>query len=138
MGMGFGMGYYELMDTLFPVLFLLFFLVFLGTFIYMIAGGLSRWHRNERSPVLTVEAQVVTRRTNVGYRGAGEEAGSSYRHRYTDYYVTFQVESGDRMELEVAGEEYGLLVEGDRGKLTFQGKRYLGFQRTVGDGKDSH
>ena len=45
--MGFGMGY-ELMDTLFPVLFLLFFLVFLGTFIYMIAGGLSRWHRNEQ------------------------------------------------------------------------------------------
>jgi hypothetical protein len=47
----------------------------------------------------------------------------------TTYYVTFQVESGDRMELQLAGNEYGLLVEGDRGKLTFQGTRYLGFER---------
>ena len=47
----------------------------------------------------------------------------------TSYYATFQVESGDRMELSVTGTEYGLLAEGDRGKLTFQGTRYLGFER---------
>ena len=47
----------------------------------------------------------------------------------TTYYVTFQVESGDRMELHVTGQEFGLLVEGDQGKLTFQGTRYLGFER---------
>lgn len=47
----------------------------------------------------------------------------------TSYFVTFQVESGDRMELHVAGHEYGMLIEGDRGKLTFQGTRYLGFER---------
>ena len=45
------------------------------------------------------------------------------------YYVTFQVESGDRMELTVSGSDYGMLVEGDIGKLSFQGTRYLGFQR---------
>ena len=27
------------------------------------------------------------------------------------------------------GDEYGLLVEGDQGLLTFQGTRYLGFER---------
>ena len=50
-------------------------------------------------------------------------------HSHTNYYVTFEVESGDRMELELQGHEYGLLVEGDKGKLTFQGTRYLGFER---------
>ena len=30
----------------------------------------------------------------------------------------------------MAGHEFGMLVEGDRGKLTFQGTRYLGFERT--------
>lgn len=45
-------------------------------------------------------------------------------------YATFQVESGDRMELRLAGNEYGLLVEGDKGKLSFQGTRFLGFERT--------
>ena len=43
--------------------------------------------------------------------------------------MTFQVDSGDRMEFSVSGQEYGLLAEGDRGKLTFQGTRYLGFER---------
>ena len=33
------------------------------------------------------------------------------------------------MELRVSGSEFGLLVEGDYGKLTFQGTRYLGFER---------
>lgn len=45
------------------------------------------------------------------------------------YYVTFEVESGDRMELHVPGREYGQLAEGDKGKLSFQGTRYLGFER---------
>ena len=51
-------------------------------------------------------------------------------HTFTTYYVTFQVESGDRMELTVSGPDYGMLVEGDIGKLSFQGTRYLGFERS--------
>lgn len=47
----------------------------------------------------------------------------------TSYYATFQVESGDRMELPVSGEQYGMLAEGDMGKLTFQGTHFLSFER---------
>ena len=50
-------------------------------------------------------------------------------HTFTSYYVTFQVESGDRMEFRVSGSEYGTYIEGDTGKLSFQGTRYLGFER---------
>lgn len=42
---------------------------------------------------------------------------------YTTYYVTFEVESGDRIELIVPDREYGLMVEGD------QGTRYISFDR---------
>jgi hypothetical protein len=35
------------------------------------------------------------------------------------------------MELYVAGHEFGMLIEGDRGMLTFQGTRYLGFERKI-------
>lgn len=52
------------------------------------------------------------------------------KHSSTTYYATFQVESGDRLELCVSGGESGLLVEGDRDRLTFQGARYLGFERS--------
>jgi hypothetical protein len=47
----------------------------------------------------------------------------------TTYYVTFEVASGDRIEFVTIDTEYGLLVEHDMGKLTFQGTRYLGFVR---------
>ena len=65
-----------------------------------------------------MEATVVTKRTHVW----GD-------HSHTNYYVTFQVPSGDRMELEIQDNEFGYLVEGDRGRLTFQGSRFLGFER---------
>ena len=45
------------------------------------------------------------------------------------YHVTFQVESGDRMELKVIRSEYDMLLVGDRGRVSFQGTRYLGFER---------
>ena len=43
--------------------------------------------------------------------------------------LTFQVDSGDRMEFSVTGQDYGMLIEGDRGTLSFQGTRYQGFER---------
>jgi hypothetical protein len=54
------------------------------------------------------------------------EPGSSAR---TLYYITFEVESGDRLEFKVNGEEYGLCSEGDEGRLSFKGTRYIGFER---------
>lgn len=33
------------------------------------------------------------------------------------------------MEFKVSGSEYGVLAEGDFGKLSFQGSRYLNFVR---------
>ncbi len=107
-----------------------FFLVFglvLCVFIAAAVKGLSQWNKNNHSPRLTVEATVVSKRANISRRHSAGDMHHS--HTSTSYYVTFQVASGDRMELHMAGSEYGLLVEGDRGMLTFQGTRYLGFER---------
>jgi len=51
------------------------------------------------------------------------------REKASYYYATFQVASGDRIELKISGKEYGILAEGDIGDLTFQGTRYKGFER---------
>lgn len=65
------------------------------------------------------------------YANAGDVSGAHgfYTTTNTMYYVTFQMESGDRMEFQVSGIEYGMLAEGDTGELTFQGTRYLAFER---------
>jgi len=92
--------------------------------------GITEWNKNNHSPRLTVPATVVTKRTDVTRRRRSGTNGHHHHHTSTSYYVTFEVESGDRMELHMTGSEYGLLVEGDRGNLSFQGTRYLGFERT--------
>ena len=61
---------------------------------------------------------VVTKRTHVW----GD-------HSRTTYFATFQFPSGDRLELEIPRDRFGYLVEGDSGKLHFQGTRFLDFQR---------
>ena len=123
--MGFG---FDFMTTVFPVIFFVMFFVVLTMFVVTAFRGLSQWNRNNQAPVLTVEAEVVAKRTAVGHHATARHE-SHIHQTYTVYYVTFQVESGDRMELQVDGPEYGMLVEGDRGKLTFQGTRYQEFRR---------
>ena len=68
---------------------------------------------------------VAKRQSFSSHRSGGE----MHTTASTRYFATFQVESGDRMELQMSGQDYGMLVEGDRGRLTFQGTRYLDFQR---------
>lgn len=107
--------------------FLMFFLVF-GMILFSIVKGIAQWGKNNASPRLTVDALVVAKRTQVTRHHHYHESGMAV-HDTTTYYVTFQVESGDRMELHMNGSAYGMLAEGDVGKLTFQGTRYLGFER---------
>lgn len=117
-----------MMFDLFSVIFPLMFLLILGVFVFFLVSGLRQWSKNNQSPRLSVEATVVSKRTNVSHHHqAGNTAMCS---THTSYYVTFQVASGDRMELLVPGTEYGLLAEGDNGTLSFQGTRFLGFART--------
>ena len=122
------------LDVLFSLLFPLVFLLALGTILFALVGHLRTWNKNNHSPRLTVQAAVVAKRTQVSRHRNANAGDATGAHGYTTssvttYYVTFQVESGDRMELQVGGAEYGMLVEGDTGKLSFQGTRYLSFQR---------
>lgn len=125
--MGFGFFPFELMFTV-------VFVLVIGVFIFTFVKGISQWNKNNNSPRLTVDATVVSKRMSVSHHNHANAGDATGAHGYhsttsTSYYVTFQVESGDRMELHVSGSEYGMLVEGDFGKLSFQGTRYLGFVR---------
>lgn len=94
-----------------------------------VVRGVAEWSRNNDSPRLSVPAAVVSRRTSVTHHHHHNANGTHHVHPVTHYHVTFEVESGDRMEFSVSGREYGMLAEGDYGQLSFQGTRYLGFER---------
>ncbi len=123
-------GFDGILNSLFPVIFLIMFFCAFGMILYTIVKGISTWNKNNNSPRLTVWAKVVAKRTSISHNQHANPDGNGFdMTTSTFYYVTFQVESGDRMELNVSGSEYGMLAEGDIGELSFQGTRYLGFER---------
>ena len=113
-------------------------MVLIGIFAVLLIGAIGRgvyvWIRNNNSPRETVNAKVVTKRMKVSGHGntmmrsnaTMTGVGSS---TYTRYFVTFELENGKRLELGMKDSEYGMLAEGDQGQLSYQGTRYLGFER---------
>ncbi len=108
-----------------PIMIGVIFIIVFGTIIFRGIVSVKEWKSNNDSPVLSVQAEVVAKRMKVTHHRHNNMPSTSS----TTYYVTFEVESGDRMELKVKGTEYGVLVEQDKGKLSFQGTRYLEFKR---------
>lgn len=107
------------------VLIGIFFFVWFVLAVWIIAKNIIEWGKNNASPRLSVDALVVTKRFSTHTHHRANHVSHS-----RSYYVTFEVESGDRMELRVPGREYGMLAEGDFGVLSFQGTRYLSFARS--------
>ncbi len=125
--MGFGFSGFNFMFLFMGVMFVVTSLIVTGIFILVFSKMLKEWKQNNNSPRVTVEATVLAKRMNTTRHRSAHHAG---HHTHTYYYITFEVESGDRTELAVPSSEYGLIIEGDRGKLTFQGTRFLSFERT--------
>lgn len=112
------------MDTFafFNIMGPIFFIFVFGFILFVVFKGIGEWNKNNQSPKLSVPVQVVTKRSKTS-GGSGNSSAS------TSYFVTFQVDSGDRMELRVSGKEYGMIAEEDLGILTFQGTRFHSFER---------
>lgn len=123
---GFGINF---MFDVFPFIFMIVFLIILCVVIINLVRGLGTWNKNNHAPVLTVDVIVVAKRISVTHHHNNVVDGMNHTANSTFYYVTFQVDSGDRFELGVSGTDYGILVEGDKGKLTFQGTRFKEFKR---------
>ncbi|MCL2022798.1 MAG: DUF2500 domain-containing protein [Oscillospiraceae bacterium] len=128
------MGNFGIMGSemsFFWIAFMVIFILAASRIIWVWIKSAKENMSNRASPVLTVDAKVVTKRTSV--TGINSVHGDGVHHHHADinttYYATFQVVSGDRMELRLNGRQYGQLAQGDFGKLTFQGTKYLDFQR---------
>lgn len=121
-----GFGGFDLFFALFSLMFLLVF----GVIVYSIVTGISRDRANNKAPRISAQASVVAKRQDFHSGTMHNNGGQIHRTAgWTKYYATFQFESGDRMEFMLEPNEYGLIAEGDAGKLTFQGTRFISFER---------
>lgn len=100
----------------------------------MIIASAFKWARNANSPVHTVYATIISKRTEVsGSSGSHFDnsihTGGSTR---THYYVTLELENGQRQEFLDVKPLYGLVVEGDKGYAQIQGQWIVAFERSSG------
>lgn len=116
---------FEVLNSLFPIVFILV----IGFILYNILKSVIQWHRNNQQPILYVDATIVSKRSHTSSIGANKHNGNLRQRSNTTYFATFELEGGERMELTVSGNDYGMLAEGDKGELTYQGTRYHGFKR---------
>lgn len=106
------------------------FIIVIGTLIYTIGQNILEWQRNNASPIISVPALIVAKRFDVQHHAqAGSPNQVSHSSASTTYFVTFEMADSERIEFRVRNKEYGLLAERDIGILTYQGSRYLGFER---------
>ena len=90
-----------------------------------LTGKVNVEEKQGRKPIYNIQATVKGKRTLVE---ADPENANIPRTRY---FVTFHKRDGNRVEMEVPGEDYGLAAEGDEGILVYsKGDEFIVFKRT--------
>ncbi len=113
----------------FSGIFSLVFILIFGMIIFSIIKGISEWSSNNKQPIIPVDSTVSAKRISVSHHNHNTGDNMMHTSTSTTYYVTFEFENGERLELKVSGKEYGLISEGDKGILSFQGTRFISFER---------
>lgn len=128
---------FQVMQTLFIVIFV----VVLGLIVLATIRALRQRAANNAAPEVSAAARVADKRIELSGGGSTSQPSVNVDGTYSTtlssgtisqrHLVTFEQASGERFELEVPANEYGLLVVGDEGSVSMKGTRYLGFTREL-------
>lgn len=99
----------------FQTIFFITLILIISLFVVVILKGVKEKRNNDKAEILKRYGTVISKRIFV--------------RSFTTYYVTFELDNSERKEFRVSAEKYGLLVENDYGLLTFQGTRFMSFER---------
>ena len=114
----------------FGIFFVLTWAFTIAVFGVVIGKIVIEWRKNNNAPRLSLMAVVLDKRDHRSHHHH-HHGGHMHTTHSSTYYVTFAFDNGERIELCVPSSEYGLIIVGDRGKLSFQGTRFLAFQRNT-------
>lgn len=114
-----------------PGFFILITVVILGVIVYLTLKGMQEKKANDAAPIVTVDAKVKAKRIAV-HHSAHQQSMNGVplmaKSHHTTYYATFALEGDQRLELQVSEGQFQRLTEGERGKLTYQRKRFHRFE----------
>ena len=118
-------------DSGFDLLFMICWIFIAVCIVFVIATRVQAWSRNNSLPVNEAAAVVTHRRTQ---KFINLVNANIYGHNTTShsYYITFLTKDGKQIEFKVTNKDYHSTAEGEKGILTFQGTRYISFQKYGG------
>lgn len=98
---------------------IVFFVLFAAVNVFIIVTvmrvyGVSK--KNLSLPKIESDAEIVSKRS-VG----------SPKDSFATYFITFRFSTGDTFEYPVSEDCYSYFAEGDRGKITVQGTKFISF-----------
>lgn len=111
--------------TLFLVVWFSIFFLIIGVLVYTVGKNLIQWNRNNNSEIITARAKVIDKRSEIRVGGGH----NSSVHTSSRYYISFEFDNRERIELPVKGNVSGVIMIGDEGELTYQGTRFKEFNR---------
>ncbi len=90
-----------------------------------LTGKVNVEEREGRKLIYNIQAEVKGKRTLI------EADPNNPAVPKTSYFLTFHKRDGNRVEMQVSGEDYGLAAEGDEGVLVYsKGDEFIVFKRT--------
>ena len=114
-----------------PGFFILITVVILGMIVYLTLKGMQEKKANDAAPIVTVDAKVKAKRIAVHHSAHQQSLNGvplMAKSHHTTYYATFALEGDQRLELQVSEGQFQRLTEGERGKLSYQRKRFHRFE----------
>jgi len=97
--------------TVFTIVFIALLALIIALVLFTAAKSILRKRKGGNLPLLVVNARVAS------LRGEGES-----------HFASFEFPNGQPVEFELSEKEIGL-AQGDAGRLTFQGEKFVSFKK---------
>jgi len=117
--------YSSFLSNTYNTIFSVIFFIVTWTFIIVFIKVVTKWSINNKQPILDVECTVISKKLETKTSINSSKSNKTL----TNYYITFELKSTKIIELKVNKREYCMIKENDKGRLTFQCTKFLGFQR---------
>lgn len=105
-----------------------FQIVFFISFALIVFMGISRYIKNENSPVISTKAQLIKKKRDTH---TNTDANGVMSINET-LILVFKLDTGSELRFTVGGRIFRNVPEYEWGTLTFQGTRFLKFQSPSG------
>ena len=109
-------------------------LILIGLIFAVVIGGIT-WQqiqkmrgsaRNDTLPVLTTSATLVSKRKEIMAQPPGINPKNQIPPS-TTFFASFRLPDSQTVEVQMDDAQFATLTEGEAGRLTYRGTRFLGF-----------